>query len=151
MLCAYPALAKAPGTNEGHETYSQQYVPIVQSLPTPYPRNLYDGYVEHAYVPTDFDPKAYLASITTPQEYEFLSEVIRCESGWKMKWNYMNPSGDPTSRFSAFGYFQIIKSTALATDSTLDRMKAVDNLILGVKLYRRAGLSPWEASRSCWR
>ena len=104
---------------------------------------------EIVYSPQQEEWQAYLKSITTPEEYKTLFCVAKNESGWKMTWNYMNKSGDLNSKWSAYGVFQIIASTARATDPTLDRFDPLENIQLAVKLYRKSGISPWLVAPLC--
>lgn len=91
---------------------------------------------------------AYLNKIA-PDLTDTLLEVARCESGYQQKWNYMNPTGDLNSKWSAYGYFQITKGTAFSADPTLDRFDPYENIELAVKIYRNRGISPWYLSEGC--
>lgn len=96
--------------------------------------------------------EAYLEQIA-PDIAPIMSQVARCESGYKQEWNSMNPTGDPNSKYSAYGYFQIVKGTALKADPTLDRFNPLENIELAVKIYRneKTKLSDWQLSSNCWK
>jgi len=61
----------------------------------------------------------------------------------------MNPTSDPNSKYSAYGYFQIVKSTAERIDPTLDRMDPYDNIKLAVKIYDKLGVNQWLVAPLC--
>lgn len=119
------------------------------SVYVPYVRHLPSYSKEITYSPQQEEWRSYLKTLTTEKEYAVLDCIARNESRWKMTWNYMNKSGDPTSKWSAYGIFQIIASTARATDPTLDRFDPFENIQLAVKLYRRSGSSPWLVAPLC--
>lgn len=93
--------------------------------------------------------ETYLDKIA-PDIAPILSRVAFCETHYRNVWNYMNPTGDLDSKWSAFGYFQITKSTGLITDPSLDRMNPLDNIKLAVEIYRKRGSQDWSQSKSCW-
>lgn len=107
------------------------------------------SYKAQAYTPEQESWRQYLKAQTTEEEYEVLDCLARKESRWSMTWNYMNPTGDVSSKWSAYGIFQILESTARGTDPTLDRMQPFDNIDLAVKLYRKSGASPWLVADLC--
>lgn len=93
-------------------------------------------------------PQSYLAKLAG-DDYWVLNCIAQKESGWKMIWNYMNPTGDPNSKWSAYGYFQILKTTARHIDPKLDRMDQWENIELAVKLYQEQGSDPWLVAPQC--
>lgn len=117
---------------------ASRYIPIMSVLAPKWPRDALND--QNLVV-------AYLNKVA-PDIAPILSEVARCESGYQQKWNYMNKEGDPNSKWSAYGYFQIIKGTA-QIDPILDRMKPIDNIELAVKIYRKSGITPWKLSEDC--
>ena len=100
-----------------------------------------------AYTPEQESWRQYLKAQTTEEEYEVLDCIATHESRWQMKWNYMH-SVNPT-KYTAYGIFQMLESTARATDVTLDRMRPFDNIDLAVKLYRKSGATPWLVADLC--
>lgn len=91
--------------------------------------------------------QAYLKALTTEKEYEVLNCLATHESRWQQKWNYMyvvNPQ-----KYTAYGIFQILESTARGVDPTLDRKDPHQNIELAVKLYRSSGKSPWLVAPLC--
>lgn len=74
--------------------------------------------------------------------------VIQCESSNK---NVENPS--PES--SASGYFQFIDSTWRENGGAQFASRAIgasfeEQLTIANKVFAKSGLTPWNASRSCW-
>jgi hypothetical protein len=102
------------------------------------------------YVTAEFSPfnyaQAYLWEVSG-KDYEVLNCLIEKESGWKMKWNYMHDVNP--SKYTAYGFFQILESTARLVDPELDRMDAIDNIDLGIKIYRQLGIEQWLVWRDC--
>lgn len=167
-----PAMAHAPSTAQNGGIYSQSdaYVIASQSPELP-PRSVFDpkdapggliteNYAIPAYVlpsvpslpppalsPVQEEWRDYLKSLTTPEEYKILSCIAQKESRWQMKWNYLHDT-DP-DKYTAYGIFQILSSTAFSTDSTLDRFDPLQNIELAVKLYRKSGSQPWLVAPLC--
>ena len=110
------------------------------------PPLIYDSYAAYSYIPP-FEPHEYLAQITTQKEAEILERIAQCESKWVMKWNYLH--NVRPDYYTAFGYFQIIKTHELKYG--IDRTDPKGNIDLAVLLYRKNGTSDWLASASCWR
>lgn len=80
---------------------------------------------------------------------ELLTRIAWCESGLKQdRWNYMNPTGDPNSKWSAYGLFQVISSHERTFG--VSRMTAEGNIEIAIGLYEAHGTQPWVASRGCW-
>lgn len=75
--------------------------------------------------------------------------VIQCESGNR---NIENPSPDS----SASGYFQFVDKTWRGLGGTEFAPRAIgasfqEQLIVAERAFKLSGLTPWAASRSCWR
>ena len=75
--------------------------------------------------------------------------IIQCESGNR---NIENP--DPDS--SASGYFQFVDSTWRGLGGTQFASRAIgasfsEQLIIAEKAFKLSGLSPWSASKHCWK
>ena len=85
--------------------------------------------------------KAYLSSITTPNEYKILEKIITAESNW-------NPEAK-NKLSTASGLAQFINGTWEKWGQG-EVFNPCDNLLAMVRLYRVQGVSPWEASRSKW-
>ena len=74
--------------------------------------------------------------------------IIQCESG--------NKNIENTGPSTASGYFQFIDSTWRSLGGTQFSSRAIgasfnEQLIIAEKAFKLSGLSPWTASRSCWR
>lgn len=91
-------------------------------------------------------PRSYLRQLAG-DDFEVLNCIATKESGWKMQWNYMHDI-DP-KKYTAYGYFQILESTARHVDPKLDRMDQWENIQLGVKLYQQQGITPWLVKDLC--
>ncbi len=102
-----------------------------------------------AYSPTQEEWREYLKSLTTQEEFKVLDCIASKESRWRMVKNYMWDSNP--KKYTAFGIFQILESTAKGVDPTLDRMEPYQNIQLAVKLYRRSGATPWLVAPQCVR
>lgn len=90
--------------------------------------------------------KAYLKRLTTPEEYKVLDCIATKESKWRNVPNYLYDGEQ--GRFTAFGPFQVLKSTAAAY-STNDRREPYENIRIAVALYRARGSTPWLVWRQC--
>lgn len=86
-------------------------------------------------------PQEYLAELAG-KDFELLSKIIWCESGWKPL------AKNPNS--TASGLFQFIASTwnSWGEGNVFD---SYDNIRAGVKLYQAQGTRPWLESKSCWQ
>ena len=91
--------------------------------------------------------RSYLRSLTTPSEFGVLDAIARCESKYRNIPNYLYDGEG--GRYTAFGPFQILKSTA-ARYSLKDRRDPGENVRIAVALYRARGSRPWNPSRQCW-
>ncbi len=92
-------------------------------------------------------PKEYLYDRATELnlDYDLLSRIAFCESNWRMV---------PNAHSSAYGFFQIIDGTERYTPSYKDGERKYDaqaNIDMGVYLYNRYGLRPWNESKPCWK
>lgn len=168
-MMAIPALAQAPVTNGGNQRLSDQFVGPVSlkiDITATFPLIVAQSYLFPTYVRTE-PPSAsvtprvllqdthvarsewqeYLASLTTKEEYEVLNCIATKESGWVQKWNYLYKTNP--QKYTAYGFFQILESTARGTDPTLDRFDPYQNIELAVKLYRKSGATPWLVWPQC--
>lgn len=85
----------------------------------------------------------------TASEINLLIKIAWCESGISQKWNYMNPTGDHTSKWSAYGLFQIIASHEKTFG--ISRMTPEGNISIALSLFKKNGTRDWNESKSCWQ
>lgn len=97
--------------------------------------------------PVPLSDREYLRVLASA-DFDILDRIAQCESKWRMVWNYRH--AENPEYYTAYGFFQITRGTAHATDASLDRTIPQENIRLAVKLYRKSGTVPWNASRSCW-
>ena len=88
--------------------------------------------------------EAVLAGVDT----ELALKIADCESQFRNvpNFKYDGESG----RYTAYGIFQITKSTADLTGLNLDRRKIEDNIKMGIHLLKTDGVGHWKESRDCW-
>ena len=80
---------------------------------------------------------------------DIMIEIARCESGFQAhKWNYMNPTGNPHSKWSAYGLFQVIASHEKTFG--VSRLTLEGNIEIAMRLYLKNGTRDWNESRGCW-
>lgn len=83
------------------------------------------------------------------EDGELLVKISSCESGLDpTRWNYLNPTGDPTSKNSAYGLFQVIRSHELTYG--ISRMTPEGNIAIALNLYIKNGTKDWVLSKGCW-
>lgn len=102
-------------------------------------------------------PEVYIPNVVvqeiTPQEYlkehagsdfELLSRIIVCESGWKpAAQNKVSTAG---------GLFQFLDSTWSRTaSSSWEKYNPYRNIDAGIALFKKEGTQPWKESESCWK
>ena len=75
------------------------------------------------------------------RNYELLSRIIQCESGFRAD------AKNPVS--SASGLAQFLKSTWQSWGDG-DVFNPYDNIRAMVKLFKAQGTKPWLSSQSCW-
>lgn len=88
--------------------------------------------------------KVYSGEITW-EEYDLLSRIIKCESGW-------NPEAINTKNKNGTydrGLFQS-NSVHIKTLSNDDAFNFKKNIDWGIRLFKKQGTSPWSSSRKCW-
>ena len=76
-----------------------------------------------------------------------LLAVAKCESSFKNVPNHLYDGED--GRYTAYGPFQILKSTAKRY-SLNDRRNPKYNIEMAILIYLNEGLTPWNESKSCW-
>ena len=96
------------------------------------------------YIEALITDKAALAGI----DPKILLAIAKAESGFQQKWNYMNPTGDPNSIYSAYGVFQIIKTNEIKYG--ISRMTLEGNISLAIQIYLFEGTTPWNISKHNW-
>lgn len=108
----------------------------------------YQGLIDYdlAYAQSVVLPKEYLLEQAKKRDldYDLLYNIIDCESNWRMVKN--NTS-------SAFGFFQILDRTEKYTPQYKKGLRKFDpfvNIDMGLYLYQKYGVSPWQESRACW-
>lgn len=94
----------------------------------------------------EVQPKEYLyaKAVQHNLDFELLSRIVACESGWRMVRN---------SGSSAYGYFQIIDATEKGTPQYKEGARKFDpytNIDMAVYLFSRYGSTPWNESKHCW-
>ena len=80
---------------------------------------------------------------------DLMVKISECESKVRQVWNYMNPTGDLNSKWSAYGIFQIIRGHQ--EKYGINRMTIEGNINLALAIYKNEGTSPWELSKTCWK
>jgi hypothetical protein len=92
-------------------------------------------------------PKEYLKSKVSEREYKILHLIAQCESEWKNIPNHLYDGEN--GRYTAYGPFQILKSTARGY-SKEDRREVYTNIDIAIAIYRKEGTTPWNESKYCW-
>lgn len=80
------------------------------------------------------------------RNYKLLSCIAEKESRWQNIPNYLYDGED--GRYTAYGPFQILKSTA-ARYSGEDRRDIYANVRIAVKIFYNEGLNPWLVKDQC--
>jgi len=102
---------------------------------------------ETVFIPCEKGVPEYLECLSvkgeiTSREAEVLTAISKAESGYRP---------DAKNRKStASGSFQIIAGTWYAYDCVGDKWNFKDNTQCAIKIYRRSGTTPWNASKSVW-
>ena len=91
------------------------------------------------------DPKTYLKNLAGT-DYEILYCIAEKESNWKNIPNYLYDGEE--GRYTAYGPFQILKSTALRY-SDEDRRDVYANIRIAVKIFKNEGSKPWLVANQC--
>ena len=91
-------------------------------------------------------PREYLRELVSLQDFKILDCLARNESGWNNIPNYLYDGED--GRFTAWGPFQILKSTALRY-STEDRRDEFENVRIAIDIYKNEGTQPWLVEYLC--
>ena len=92
-------------------------------------------------------PQEYLASKVSEREYKILNVIAQCESKWQNIPNHLYDGEN--GRYTAYGPFQILKSTA-RNYSKEDRREVYTNIDIAIEIYKTEGTTPWNESRYCW-
>lgn len=93
-------------------------------------------------------PQEYLKNKVSDAEYRILNRIAQCESEWKNIPNHLYDGEG--GRYTAYGPFQILKSTA-RNYSKEDRREVYTNIDIAIKIYKAEGTTPWNESRYCWK
>lgn len=93
----------------------------------------------------ELSPREYLRLFP---EFEALDRVAQCESKWQNVPNYLYDG--ESGRFTAYGPFQIVKSTAIRY-SDEDRKDPYANVRIAITLFHNEGFQPWSESSDCWQ
>lgn len=93
----------------------------------------------------ELSPQDYLR-LLEPDGFDLLNCIATKESKWRNVPNYLYDSEDGI--YTAFGPFQILKSTA-AKYSNDDRRDAYTNVRIAVKIFRNEGVLPWLVWPQC--
>lgn len=137
--------------NEGRS--SQQYVTQLMQVPQPTPQEVRIAPPRGEDTPDErramWEPIIREAAEKWGADGDLMVEIARCESGFRpYRWNYMNPTGDPKSKWSAYGMFQVIASHERTYG--VSRMTLEGNIEIAMKLYLKNGTTDWKESRNCW-
>ena len=93
----------------------------------------------------ELSPQDYLLDLD-PDNFALLNCIAEKESKWRNVPNYLYDGEDGI--YTAFGPFQILKSTA-AKYSNDDRRDAYTNVRIAVKIFRNEGVLPWLVWKQC--
>ena len=133
--------------NEGLSSQFLQYVSELPQLPS---SAIKESHVEYVYTPTIFDPKEYLAQVTTQKEEEFISRIINAESGWHINAKNKSSSASGLAQFIDGTFLsQCVNKYHLAKDLRMknDPRVQIDCI---VRMIRDGGASHWNASKHIW-
>ena len=139
---AWPVLARETTNTPINSTWRDAYIferkipPIAKINPETYSKQYIEDLIR-------------LKSAEAGINGDLMVKVAFCESKMIQKWNYMNPTGDPNSKWSAYGIFQIIRGHQKKYG--IDRMTIDGNIALAIELYKKNGTQDWELSSSCWK
>lgn len=78
---------------------------------------------------------------------DLLLRIAKCESDYQNIPNYLYDGED--GRYTAFGPFQILRSTALRY-SDKDRRIIENNVDIAVQIFKNEGTTPWKLTKFCW-
>lgn len=78
---------------------------------------------------------------------DLMVRIADCESQFKNVPNYLYDGED--GRYTAYGPFQVLKSTA-SDYSDKDRKIVDNNIEIAMLLFKDRGSQPWNESKSCW-
>jgi len=106
--------------------------------------------VSYGVVEPEKNPNIYVEYLRklAGKDFEVLNCIATKESKWRMVWNYMYKT-DP-KKYTAYGFFQILESTARGIDPTLDRTDPYENIELAVKIFNKSGVFPWLVWEQCY-
>jgi len=93
----------------------------------------------------ELSPQNYLLDLD-PDNFTLLNCLAEKESKWKNIPNYLYDGEDGI--YTAFGPFQILKSTA-ARYSKEDRRDVYSNIRIAVKIFKNEGVKPWLVAPLC--
>jgi hypothetical protein len=97
--------------------------------------------------PLTIEEKIVAKAIENNLDPKLLLSIAKCESQFLNVPNYLYDGED--GRYTAYGPFQILKSTAL-NYSEKDRRDIDNNIEIAMLLFKDRGSQPWNESKSCW-
>ena len=104
-----------------------------------------ESYIAWVHERREIGPKEYLR-LLEPDNFDLLDCLAEKESKWRNVPNYLYDGEDGI--YTAFGPFQILKSTA-AKYSNEDRRDVYSNIRIAVKIFRSEGSGPWLVAPLC--
>jgi ADP-heptose:LPS heptosyltransferase len=104
-----------------------------------------EPYLVARYTSLTETPKEYLKRIE-PRFFDLLDCIAEKESKWQNIPNHLYDGEN--GKYTAFGPFQILKSTA-ARYSGEDRRDPYANIRIALKIFYNEGLTPWLVKEQC--